>query len=139
MLRGLKEELRLSEGDFLLLEEIGDLELFSLDHPNLKRINKQWTQTFVGVLRQASIEVDSLEASASKWIDATIAADWIRFCDQLTNSCRACNDSTNIFTVSNRTKQVTSFSSYSQLMATKIRAAIQFLDSYYATVVNMDE
>ena len=130
ILRGLREELNIVESDLLMLRPLGDLELFSLNHYSVRRFNRQWTQTYIGLLADDIVNFDPKETSAMQWVKSIDAVHWITSCDfdVTTGSCvpRTCTDSTNITITNKRTAIVTAFGSYGDLLASKILAALHF-------------
>lgn len=84
-LRGVREELGLTESDFSAFFPISPTpELFHLKYDSpYKRRDRQWTMTFFATLKVNAtyFHVDQLENSGYVWIKKEDALGWISYCD----------------------------------------------------------
>lgn len=140
-LRGVHEELSLSEADFFLFEQAitnpanQTREFLSLDQESLNRSNREWKETYVGIIKhEKSVILDSREALSMQWIDMQEAQRWISHCDYIPNKlCRTCMDASNISTTHLESGSVIKFRSYGDLIASRIAVVQEFVAEIRAT------
>jgi isopentenyldiphosphate isomerase len=110
-LRGINEELHLQRHQILSSFELPGLDLIHLEYAvPYRRIDHQWTKTFVIKIPAAKIQLDASEATGFLWIPVNESIAWISHCEDPIEgklaSCRSCTEASYVYIIRNETTKI---------------------------------